>query len=476
MTPKQIHIKDGRKEYYISIEDILFAKADGNYSNIYLTQHTKYDTIRIQIGQLWKLIEEAVSCEKHSLARIGRSYIIAMKYLQYADPKQRTITLHTDRDVVLENVPREAVKVMLALLSKEKRKEVLITYSERMRLTLSLEELNDEHYMENGHEYVDLGLKSGTLWATRNVNDNGNCSDFFAWREHYEKDVFDEDEYTHSLEDTKWQSEYDTANWWWGSGWCMPTEEEWKELADQCLMNWCKTKDGIWGCLFTGPNGNHIFLPAYGFIESQNHRDADKGFYWTASHGSCHNPSAMKLKEYEDEEGKVMANATILWKEPYLGMSVRPVLHKESLTKEVDRRKKILFVEPIDLSEDEFLMYSLPFTIDGWETARITDREEILSEVMEKFCPDVIVGFKSACKKVEQLNDYKRFLVEPDFSPSNSAITGDCWILSEDIEDIEDAPQYLNCHQIELKHTYDISRWQTTRLIPIIIEALNGKI
>ena len=185
MTLKQIHIKDGKKEYYISIEDILFAKADGNYSNIYLTQHTKYDTIRIQIGQLWKLIEEAVSSEKHSLARIGRSYIIAIKYLQYADPKQRTITLHTDRDVVLENVPREAVKVMLALLSKEKRKEVLITYSERMRLTLSLEELNDEHYMENGHEYVDLGLKSGTLWATRNVNDNSKCSDFFDWREHY---------------------------------------------------------------------------------------------------------------------------------------------------------------------------------------------------------------------------------------------------------------------------------------------------
>lgn len=477
MTPRQIHIKDGKKEYFIAIEDILFVKADGNYSTIYLTQHTKYPTIRIQIGQLWKLIEETVPSEKHTLARIGRSYVIAMKYLQYADPKKKTITLHTDKDVVLDNVPSEAVKAMLKLLSKEQRKEVLMAYSERMRLTLSLDDLNDEHFMENGHEYVDLGLKSGTLWATRNVNDNGKCSDFFAWGERYENDVFDEEEYIHSQENIELQSEYDTANWWWGSGWRIPTEEEWKELADQCLMNWCKTKEDIWGCLFTGPNGNHIFLPAYGFLEGHEHRDSDKGFYWTASHGSGHNPSAMKLMEYEDDEGRVMADATMFWKEPYLGMSIRPVIHKDSLTTEVDRTKKILFVEPTNFSEEDILMYGIPSVMDGWMMksislqSDISAAEEILFKTVKEFCPDVIIGYKSACRCVQQLNEYKRFLVEPDFNPSEVLVTGDCWILSEDLDDAE---QYANCHMVELTPPYDISRWKTTRLIPIIIEVLNG--
>ena len=477
MTPKQIHIKDGKKEYFISTEDILFVKADGNYSDICLTQHTKYDTVRIQIGQLWKLIEEAVPSNKHTLARIGRSYIIAMKYLQYADPKKRTITLHAAKDEVLENVPSEAIKTMLQLLPKEQRKEVLAAYSERMRLTLSLEELNDEHYMENGHEYVDLGLKSGTLWATRNVNDNGHCSDFFAWGERYENDVFDEEEYIHSQGKITLKPGYDTANWWWRSGWCMPTEEEWKELADQCLMNWCKTMDDIWGCLFTGPNGNHIFLPAYGFIEGQERRDADKGFYWTASNGPGHNPSAIKLKEFEDEEGKVMTDASILWKEPYLGMSIRPVIHKESLTTEVGKTKKLLFVEPANFSEEEILMNNAHLAIDGWETRTVklpidtNPAEDPLSEVVKEFCPDAIVGIKSACNWVQQLNDDMRFLVEPDCKLSDSEVTGDCWVLSEDIDDVV---EYANCHKVELIPPYDISRWKTTRLIPIILEVLNG--
>lgn len=35
----------------------------------------------------------------------------------------------------------------------------------------------------NGHEYVDLGLPSGTLWATKNINalDLYNCGWCFSW-------------------------------------------------------------------------------------------------------------------------------------------------------------------------------------------------------------------------------------------------------------------------------------------------------
>ena len=61
MEARQIHIRDGKKEYYLSVDDILFAitsEGSGNYCDIYLIQHTLYKTIRIQLGQLWKLIED----------------------------------------------------------------------------------------------------------------------------------------------------------------------------------------------------------------------------------------------------------------------------------------------------------------------------------------------------------------------------------------------------------------------------------
>ena len=164
---RHISIKDGKKQYFIGVDDILFALADINYTDIYLTQHTVYKTIRIQIGQLWKLIEEVKPANSHTLARIGRSHIINLKYLQYADPKKKTITLHTTKDVVLEKVPKAAVESLLMLIDKNKRREVLSVYSQRMKLKVSIEDLNDEHLEIDGKVYVDLGLPSGTLWACR---------------------------------------------------------------------------------------------------------------------------------------------------------------------------------------------------------------------------------------------------------------------------------------------------------------------
>ena len=166
MEARQIHIRDGKKEYYLSVDDILFAitsEGSGNYCDIYLIQHTLYKTIRIQLGQLWKLIEDLKPTNCHTLARIGRSHIVNLKYLQLADPKKRTITLHTDKDVVLNKVPLAAVKSLLMLLSIDKRRKVLSVYSQRMKLMVPVENLNEEHLTIDGREYIDLGLPSGRL-------------------------------------------------------------------------------------------------------------------------------------------------------------------------------------------------------------------------------------------------------------------------------------------------------------------------
>lgn len=85
----------------------------------------------------------------------------------------------------------------------------------------------------NGHEYVDLGLPSGKLWATCNV---GASSPTDVGGRYY----------------------YTTVTW--GGGWTMPTRADFQELIGTCSYV-CTTESGQLGYRFTGPNGRSIFMP-----------------------------------------------------------------------------------------------------------------------------------------------------------------------------------------------------------------------
>lgn len=141
----------------------------------------------------------------------------------------------------------------------------------------------------NGHEYVDLGLPSGTMWATSNL-DAGNSKGYayFAWGETETKTNYDWSTYkwcdgdawslnkyctkadhgNYSFIDnlTILETEDDAATVHWGEGWRTPSHEDWQELIDNCTYEWTK-KNGIFGGLFTASNGNTLFLPAAGHYD-----------------------------------------------------------------------------------------------------------------------------------------------------------------------------------------------------------------
>jgi len=113
----------------------------------------------------------------------------------------------------------------------------------------------------NGHEYVDLGLPSGTLWATCNVGASKpeDFGDYLTW------------------------DKGKTAVAKWGDGWRMPTKEECEELQQYTRNTWTE-KNGMNGRLFTAKNGNSIFLPAAGFRWGSGHgRAGFDGRYWSSS-------------------------------------------------------------------------------------------------------------------------------------------------------------------------------------------------
>ena len=176
----------------------------------------------------------------------------------------------------------------------------------------------------NGYEWVDLGLS--VLWATCNVGasspfDNGNC---YAWGETTTNSSYTGDNsrtYEKRMGDISGNTRYDAATANWGSGWRMPTREEFEELVYKCAWEWT-SQGGRNGYKVTGPNGNSIFLPVTGWCYGTSLNYAgDGGYYWCSTpHGSSAQ-NACHLYFYSDYY-------TVDWGYRYYGHGVRPVLDK----------------------------------------------------------------------------------------------------------------------------------------------------
>ena len=150
------------------------------------------------------------------------------------------------------------------------------------------------------HDYVDLGLTSGTLWATCNIGASSpeKYGDYFAWGETEAKSTYNWSTYklcNGSFKMTKYctDSSYgdngfkdnkkeldlddDAAYVNWGPGWRMPSQEQMEELSRECTWTWTTN-----GYVVKGPNNNTIFLPAAGYrSDGSLYYDGSYGFYWS---------------------------------------------------------------------------------------------------------------------------------------------------------------------------------------------------
>ena len=199
----------------------------------------------------------------------------------------------------------------------------------------------------NGHEYVDLGLPSGTLWATCNVGATKpeEYGDYFAWGETKPKDYYDWSTYKwcndsdgntltkyctdsdYGIVDNKTELEAtdDAATANWGGDWRMPTIEEQNELFNNCTCGWT-SQNGVTGCVVTGPNGNSIFLPAAGerFGPSLEHVGSHSR-YWSSSLIVLGPKSVYYLdSNYDRTDWETMGR--------HHGLSVRPVCRQNSIS------------------------------------------------------------------------------------------------------------------------------------------------
>ena len=171
-----------------------------------------------------------------------------------------------------------------------------------------------EHIIVDNHEYVDLGLPSGTLWATCNVG--ADCpedyGDYMAWGETdgYKegKTVFNyntykwcngvyykltkycsyrsygNDGYTDEL--TELEPEDDAANIYWGMMWQLPSVDQFMELFDieYTTTKWTIQNNTNGLKVTSNVNGKTIFLPAAGARSNSSLGSMGSGgAYWSRS-------------------------------------------------------------------------------------------------------------------------------------------------------------------------------------------------
>lgn len=186
---------------------------------------------------------------------------------------------------------------------------------------------NRSHFV-NGHEWVDLGLPSGTKWATCNIGATSidKSGNLYSWGEvsqkseyvltnykWYNSETRDYTKYTSYYDEPSLDLSDDAANYNWGSLWRMPSVKDYVELVNYCTESWDYSRNGR---EYVGRNGNKIFFPA-----PYNEDMGYGGAYWSAS---------------LDENGSEAACAFLLGKYGsgtdngnlyrYLGLMIRPVI------------------------------------------------------------------------------------------------------------------------------------------------------
>jgi len=160
-------------------------------------------------------------------------------------------------------------------------------------------------FTTNAFEFAAIDMGLSVKWANANLGAGGpeGYGDYYAWGETETKDSYSWETYKWCNGDynklTKYNNnnsfgvvdnktvlapEDDVAHVKLGGNWRMPTDEEWKELIDNCTWT-KKTQNGIKGLTITSnKNGKSIFLPAAGYRNEARLSSAGScGYYWSSS-------------------------------------------------------------------------------------------------------------------------------------------------------------------------------------------------
>ena len=300
---------------------IAIVTSDATYTATYTSSVNSYTlTLSGENG----VVTGAGSYEYGSVVNISATPLECYQFKQWSDGD----TNATREITVTDDIELEAIFEVITYT-------ITIESANQEHGTVTIEVVGNQgdapsaNVPNDGHEYVDLGLPSGLLWATCNVGANSpeEYGDYFAWGETEPKETYDWSTYKWCEGDKKSLTKYiipyhpygvvdnktrlepvdDAAHVNWGGNWRMPTYDEWQELYENC---------DIYGSFAVSRiNGNSISLPFAGY-KGNCDTEINAAYYWSSSLGNYSDYANSIYFTYSGGGGG---------HERYVGLSVRPV-------------------------------------------------------------------------------------------------------------------------------------------------------
>ena len=180
-----------------------------------------------------------------------------------------------------------------------------------------------KEYLDLMEVAVDLGLPSGTLWCKCNLGAKHEYSygDYYAWGELTTKDEnYTDENYMYKGNPKRLPAKRDVATQKLGNNFHIPTEEQFNELIEYTTNKWVSYKNtGFYGRLFTGKNGNTLFIPAAGYGDEDGFFRCDSdGFVWSSDRKDPYFARALSFEER-------YVHMCSYWRAN--GISIRPVVN-----------------------------------------------------------------------------------------------------------------------------------------------------
>lgn len=325
-----IEITDGNGDYGVTNLNSSIAKATRNGNTITIDAvsvgNAKIVVTDIKTGQ--KIIIDVTVLAKLSLAIIGNidlevgasSNVKIVSGNNDYTPKSSNPTIAT-ASIVGENITVQALSAGTAT--------IIVTDNKTGQKASFTVTVTDPTPTDIPAEAIDLGLPSGTLWASYNIGATKpeEYGDYFSWGETEVRDKYYFTTYSlcdgtvtscHDIGENISGTKYDVAHVKWGNGWCMPTKDDFRELVYNCDYKET-TLNGVKGFQFTGSNGKYIFLPYTGYCwDTENSKAGTEGSYWSATQTT----SVNKAHEMSFRNDRMLWDCYI---NRFAGLTVRPV-------------------------------------------------------------------------------------------------------------------------------------------------------
>lgn len=192
---------------------------------------------------------------------------------------------------------------------------------------------------------IDLGLPSGTKWATCNLGAKNpwETGGYYAWGEIREKNSYDVNTYRWgpwppywkycndefcNVVDNKWKLEPDddAAHVNWGGSWRTPSMENYKELMCHCHSEWAVINNTRGLRFVSKINGKSVFFPAAGLHNGSDLTNQDCGYYKTSSLYERNSDSSYVFLFVPKNNLRDWSDILISPNPRFLGQSIRPVM------------------------------------------------------------------------------------------------------------------------------------------------------